>query len=55
VPRVTRDELIAEREELGDMLAGALGVLDAILEKLNADLTPTKSKSKPKTKAKGSK
>ena len=44
----TKAELIAEREELGDMLATALGVLDAILERLNADLGPTKPKSKPK-------
>jgi hypothetical protein len=54
VPRVTRDELIAEREQLGDMLAVALGHLDAVLERLNADLKPTKSKAKPK-QAKGSK
>jgi hypothetical protein len=56
VPRVTRDELIAEREQLGDALALALGHLDAILERLNADLTPSKPKANPKTKkAKGSK
>jgi hypothetical protein len=48
MPRVTRDDLIAEREQLGDMLALALGQLDAILDRLNADLTPTKSKAKPK-------
>jgi hypothetical protein len=44
----TKAELTAEREQLGDMLAVALGHLDAILEKLNADLKPSKSKAKPK-------
>jgi hypothetical protein len=48
---LTKAELLAEREELGDKLAVALGQLDAILDRLNADLKPTKRKSVPtKTK-----
>lgn len=48
----TKAELIAEREQLGDVLAVALGHLDAVLERLNADLKPAKTKSKPKAKGK---
>jgi hypothetical protein len=45
---MTRAELIAERETIGDMLAVALGHFDAVLERLNAD--PPPKKTKPKTK-----
>jgi hypothetical protein len=51
MPRITRDDLIAEREELGDKLAVALGLLDEILERLNADLPKTKTKKAGKKKA----
>jgi hypothetical protein len=45
---VTKSELLEERERLGDMLALALGHLDAVLERLNDDPKPTKRKAKPK-------
>jgi hypothetical protein len=47
---VTKAELIAEREDLGDKLAVALGLLDTILDALNADLTPSKRESAPAKK-----
>jgi len=47
---MTKAELIAEREQLGDMLAVALGHLDAVLERLNADPKPKKSKAKASKK-----
>jgi hypothetical protein len=43
---MTREELIAEREELGDKLAIALGLLDEILERLNADPAPKRKAKK---------
>jgi hypothetical protein len=47
---VTKAQLLAEREDLGDALATALGLLDVILDRLNADLTPSKRKSAPAKK-----
>jgi hypothetical protein len=50
---MTKADLIAEREDLGDKLAVALGLLDAILDALNADLTPAKAKSNASKKKAG--
>jgi hypothetical protein len=47
---VTKAQLLAEREDLGDKLAIALGLLDEILERLNADPAPKKRKAKNRAK-----